>query len=172
MQNRILNLSHQLQNFEDEILRIEGKILELEQRFESMLAIERNHLIRIKNKEIVSDDFILNGRTYQDLSPERAWKLYCDKNFDFILIDVSSKDFEPRRVIPESIHIPWEEFQDRFMEIQARTTPIFIISEDGTKSVLACEFLVKRGFYNCNNVSGGYKYWHGLKLHEISDQSA
>ena len=58
------------------------------------------------------------------------------------------------------------------MEIQARTTPILIISEDGTKSILACEFLVKRGFYNCNNISGGYKYWYGFRLKEVRDTPA
>lgn len=172
MSNRIVNISHQLQVFEDEIQRLEGHILQLEQRIEQLVAIQRNHLIRIKNHEVVPDEFIANGRTYQDLSPEKAWKLYNDKNFDFILIDVSSKDYQSKRKIPESIHIPWEELTERFTEIQSRSTPILIISEDGTKSVLACNFLVKRGFYNCNNISGGHKFWIGLRLEEAKDRTA
>ena len=172
MKNRIVDLSQQLQAFDAEIQRLEGRILELEQSLHSMVDVQRNHLIRIKNHEVVPDEFILYGRKYQDLSPERAWKHYCDKNFDFILIDVSSKNYVPAKKLPESIHIPWEDLADRFMEIQTRTTPIFVISEDGTKSILACEFLVKRGFYNCNNISGGYKYWLGLKLEEVKNQSA
>ena len=167
MAKKFNNIFAQLQFFEKEIQRLNARILELEQKTEQMIQIERNHLIRVKNHEEVSDDFIHHGRRYQDLSPEKAWKLYCDKDYDFILIDVSAKDYQPQRKIPEAVHIPLEEFQERFSEISSKTTPIMVISEDGTTSVLACEFLVKRGFFNCNNVSGGYRYWKGFQLSEV-----
>lgn len=172
MKNRPNNIFSQLQLFEKEIARLEGRILELETNIHKLLEIERNHLIRIKNKEEVSDDFVQNGRTYLDLSPEKAWRLYRNPDFDFILIDVTSKDYEGHNRLPEAIHIPWEDFPERFIEINSRTTPLLIISEDGTHSVLACEFLVKRGFYNCNNVSGGYKYWKGFRLESVKGESA
>ncbi|MBA2404723.1 MAG: rhodanese-like domain-containing protein [Bdellovibrionales bacterium] len=165
------NVFSQLQTFEKEIGLLEGRILELETRIHKLLEIERNHLIRIKNGEEVSDDFIQNGRTYLDLSPEKAWRMYRNPDFDFILVDVTAKDFEVKR-LPEALHIPWEEFAEKFLDIQSRTTPLLIISEDGTNSVLACEFLVKRGFYNCNNISGGYKFWKGFRLEEVKGQSA
>ncbi len=172
MNHKPTNVFGQLQNFERDICRLEGRILELETRIHKLLEIERNHLIRVKNKEEVSDEFILNGRTYLDLSPEKAWRLYRNPDFDFILVDVTSKDYQPQNRLPEALHIPWEEFPDRFLEISSRTTPLLIISEDGTNSVLACEFLVKRGYYNCNNVSGGYKYWKGFRLEKVEGQSA
>jgi rhodanese-related sulfurtransferase len=167
MEKKLQNIFAQLQSFEKEIEFLNARLLELEQKTEQMIQVERNHLIRIKNHEEVSDDFIQHGRRYQDLSPEKAWKLYCDKNYDFILVDVSEKNFSPPRKISEAIHIPWEEFPDRFMEISSKTTPIMIISEDGTKSVLACEYLVRRGFFNCNNISGGYRFWKGFQLSDI-----
>lgn len=166
------NVFSQLDKFEREINRLEGRILELETRMHKMLDIERNHLIRIKNGEEISDDFVQNGRAYLDLSPEKAWKLYRNPDFDFILVDVTAKDFGAQNRLPEALHIPWDQFQERFIEIHSHTTPLMIISEDGTNSVLACEFLVKRGFYNCNNVSGGYKYWKGFRLEEVKGQSA
>jgi rhodanese-related sulfurtransferase len=172
MNHKPTNVFSQLQNFERDISRLEGRILELETRIHKLLEIERNHLIRVKNKEEVSDEFILNGRTYLDLSPEKAWRLYRNPDFDFILVDVTSKDYQLQNRLPEALHIPWEEFQERFLEISSRTTPLLIISEDGTNSVLACEFLVKRGYYNCNNVSGGYKYWKGFRLEKIEGQTA
>lgn len=161
------NLFSQLQHFEKQIDHLEDKILQLEQKLESMVQLERNHMIRIKNNEEITDDYIYNGRRYHDLSPEKAWKLYSNIDFNFILIDVSAHDYEPVRRIPEAIHIPWDDFSERFIEITSKTTPILIISEDGTTSVLACEFLVKRGFFNCNNVSGGYKHWKGFSLSQI-----
>lgn len=166
------NIFSQLQAFEKQIGKLEERILELEQRLESRIQVERNHLIRVKNNEEITDEFIYQGRRYHDLSPEKAWKLYNNRDFDFILIDVSAKDYKPLRPIPEALHIPWEEFRDRFFEIQAKTTPILIISEDGTNSILACEFMVKRGYFNCNNVSGGYKCWKGFGLSDVSDRSA
>jgi rhodanese-related sulfurtransferase len=158
------NIFEQLNQFEKEFGRLESKILEIDQKLEEMVSIQRNHLIRLKNQENVSDEFISSGRRYQDLSPDLAWKLYCDKNFDFILIDVSAKDFAPQHRLEQAIHIPWEEFNERSIEIQNKNTPIFVISEDGTHSILACEFLSRRGFYNCNNVSGGYEYWKGFEI--------
>jgi rhodanese-related sulfurtransferase len=172
MNRKPTNVFGQLQNFERDISQLEGRILELETRIHKLLEIERNHLIRVKNKEEVSDEFILNGRTYLDLSPEKAWRLYRNPDFDFILVDVTSKDYQPRNRLPEALHIPWEEFAERFLEISSRTTPLLIISEDGTNSVLACEFLVKRGYYNCNNISGGYKCWKGFRLEKLEGQSA
>jgi rhodanese-related sulfurtransferase len=172
-----MNLKHtnvfsQLQTFEKEIGRLEGRILELETNINKLIEIERNHLIRMKNGEQLSDDFVQNGRAYLDLSPDKAFKMYRNPNFDFILIDVTSIDFEDTSRLPEAIHIPWEDFSERFIEIQTRTTPLFIISEDGTTSVLACEFLVKHGYYNCNNISGGYKFWKGSRLEEVKGRSA
>ncbi len=167
MARKFNNIFAQLQHFEAEINRLEEKVLQLNQKIDQMVQIERNHLIRVKNHEEISDEFINQGRRYQDLSPEKAWKLYCNKDFDFILLDVSSKDFKPMREIPEVQHIPWEELPNRFFEISSKTTPILIISEEGTNSILACEFMVKRGFYNCSNVSGGYKHWKGFQLTDV-----
>ena len=167
MARKYNNIFSQLQHFEAEIARLEEKVLQLNQKIETMVQIERNHLIRVKNNEEISDEFIQQGRKYQDLSPDKAWKLYCNKDFDFILLDVSAKEFTPERQIPEAQNIPWEELPDRFFELNSRTTPIFIISEDGTNSILACEFLVKRGFFNCSNISGGYKHWKGFQLKDI-----
>jgi rhodanese-related sulfurtransferase len=172
MKKKSFSLSEQLQVFEEDIERLETKIFELESKMERIIQVERDHLIRVKNKEDVSDEFLAHGKTYQDLSPEKAWRFYQQEDFNFIFVDVSAEDFRPLKRVPEALHIPWEEFTERFIEIQSRTIPIFIISEDGTNSILACEFLVKKGYYNCNNISGGYKHWKGFQFSDVSDQSA
>ncbi len=166
------NIFKQLQIFEDEINRLEAKILELESNLERIIQIERNHLTRIKNKEQLPDDFIQNGKEYLDLNPEKAWNLYQDKNFDFIVLDVSSEDLSDEIRLPEAIKIPWEQLPERFMEIKSKIIPIMVISEDGRDSILACEFLAKRGFFNCNNISGGYRFWPGLRMKKFKKVSA
>lgn len=165
--NKPSNVFSQLQAFEENIDRLEAKLLELEQKMDRLVQVERNHLVRVKNHEEVSDEFLMSGRGYYDLSPEKAWKLYQNPDFDCIIIDVSAKNFQSTKKIPEALHIPWEDFSERFLEIQNKMTPILIISEDGTNSVLACEFLMKRGYFNCNNVSGGYKFWKGARLEKV-----
>ena len=167
-----IDLNDHLRHIEDEINLLEGKILALETKLDRLIQIERDHLVRVKNKEELSDEFLSQGKSYQDLTPEKAWKFYQKEDFSFILVDVSNKDFRPLKRIPEALHIPWEEFRNRFIEIQSRTTPIFLICEDGTHSVLACEFLVKHGYFNCNNISGGYKHWKGFQFSDVDDQSA
>ncbi len=167
MKRRASSIFGQFQMFEEEMRRLEDKILSLEQKLQEMNAIQRSHLIRVKNQEELADDFIRLGKPYQDLSPEKAWELYQNPDYNFILIDVS----ESSSSIPEAIHMPWENFHEASLTLQSSTTPIFVISEDGTKSILACEFLVKRGFYNCNNISGGHLYWKGSKIHRF-DESA
>src|SRR3954470_4704387 len=122
---QVHNIFGQLQIFEKEIARLEGRVLELEQKLEKLLEIERNHLIRIKNGEEISDEFILNGRPYQDLTPEKAWRLYKNPDYDFVFLDVTSQDFQVAYRPPEALHIPWEQFADRFYELTTRTTPIF-----------------------------------------------
>lgn len=156
------NLFEQLNIFEKQIHSLERKIAELEYQLEERIQEQRHHLLRVKNRQALPDDFILSGKKYLDLSPEKAYELYHDKEFDFILIDVSEEDFTPPIQLPEAIRMPWSNFSADFLQIQNKSTPLLVISEDGTYSVLACNFLAQRGYYNTNNISGGYKYWKGL----------
>lgn len=167
MATKATNIFSRIQEYEDQIASLEERLLKLEQKIEEFIRLDRSYIVRVKNHEELPDDFILSGRKYNDLSPEKAWKIYCNRDANFILIDVSAADFTPKQKIPEAIHIPWEEFQDKFYEVVHKTTPILIISEDGLTSIKACEFLSRKGFYNCNNISGGYKFWKGFQLSSI-----
>lgn len=153
------NLFEQLNIFERHIENLEHRLFKLESKLDQSIQEQRHLLLRVKNHQDLPDDFILSGKKYLDLSPQKALELYHDKEFNFILVDVSENDFQPPVHLPEAIKMPWSEFQYRSLEIQSKTTPILIISEDGTNSILACHFLIQRGFYNTNNISGGYRYW-------------
>lgn len=144
------------------IAQVEHQLNRLEQKFERDMAVQRNHLVRIKNREEVSDQFLSQGHVYRDLDPHSAWKLFQEQDFDFIFLDVSHSEFRPDLPRPsEALHIPLEDLEARLEELRNKTTPLFIISEDGLRSILACEFLANLGYYNCNNVSGGWAYWPG-----------
>lgn len=141
------------------LTNIERNLAKVDEKLDFSVALQRNHLIRVKNGEFIDDNMILMGLPYNDLSPRRALEIYEDKDMDYILLDITSKGYDKPIELEGAIHIPYEELDHRYVEITNKTTPILVISEDGLKSIQACEKLVKRGFFNVNNISGGYKFW-------------
>lgn len=144
---------------ENRLNNIEANIAKLDEKIDLSVSILRNHLMRVKNGEELADEMILDGRPYSDLSPDRALQIYNDPEFDFILLDVSHSDYSPAYHLNEAVKIPLENLIPRLSEIQSKTVPILVISEDGVRSVQACQLLAKRGYFNLNNISGGYKHW-------------
>lgn len=137
---------------------IEKNIARIDEKLDFSIMLQRNHLVRIKNGEEIDDTMILMGRPYNDLTPERAFKIYNNPNLDFFILDVSQKTFDHKR-LEDAVSIPLEELHIRFSELPSKTIPILIISENGLRSIQACELLVKKGFFNINNISGGYQFW-------------
>ena len=154
-----LKFFQMLEFINNRLTNIEKNISKIDEKVEFGLSLQRNFLIRIKNGEDIDDSSILLGRPYNDLSPVKAYSIYKNADADFIILDVSSKNFNTVIRPKGALHIPLEELNTRYVEIQNKTTPILIISEDGLRSILACEMLVKKGHYNLNNISGGYKFW-------------
>jgi len=138
---------------------IEKNIKSLDEKVEMSLAISRNHLIRMKKDEVLDEELNLMGCPYNDLSPAKAYSIYQNKNIDFHFLDVSLVDYSCSKRPEKILHIPLEELALKAPQTLNRTTPILIISEDGLRSIQACELLIKKGFYNVNNVSGGYLFW-------------
>ena len=138
---------------------IEKNISKLDEKIDYSIALQRNHLIRMKHGEFLDDNMILNGRPYNDLTPQKAFEIFQNKDLDYIVVDVCEKNYSAPLKIEGAIRIPYEELSRRYTEIQSKTTPILVISEDGLKSILACELLVKKGFFNLNNISGGYRFY-------------
>lgn len=148
-----------LEFINNRLTNIEKNISRIDEKLEFSIQLQRNHLIRIKNGEDIDDQTILYGRPYNDLSPQKAHDIYHDHNADFILVDVSHKDYSPPRQLDGLIRIPLEELDWRYAEISSRTLPVLVISENGLRSIQASELLVKKGFFNINNVSGGHEFW-------------
>lgn len=154
------------------LTNIERNIEKLDEKITYAVTLQKNHLIRVKNGENISDRMILESMPYNDLSPQQAFEIYNDRELDFFILDVSKESYHSPK-LDGAIKIPLEDLNMRYAEIPNRTTPILIISEKGLRSIQACEMLVKKGFYNINNVSGGHHYWpkdqefydQGTKMH-------
>lgn len=157
------NIFYKLNEVMSRLDEMEKRLNRLEKSTDDELQVQKCQLMRIKNGDWLSDDYVLNGRSYSDLSPESAWDIYNQKDADFLLLDVSQKSFYPLEELPEALNIPLEELNLRVRELVNKATRVIIISEDGTRSILACEMLNRHGFFNVSNVSGGYKFWPGFK---------
>jgi len=153
-----------------EIKKLQASLSSLQERVERIeltsgrSIVDRYHLLRVKNKEELSDQYIIQGMGYLDLSPDKAFRVYGEQNKDFIILDVSSESYTPFKPLEEARKIPLESLEERVHELTNRAQSIFVISENGTKSILACKLLNQHGFFNLNNISGGYKFWPGFRL--------
>lgn len=156
-----LKIFQMLEFINTRLSNIEKNISKLDEKMDYSIMLQRNHMVRIKNGEDLDDSMVLLGRPYNDLSPQRAFQIFNNPDIDYYILDVSSKDYDGRR-LEEALKIPLEELNYRFAEIPTKTTPILCISENGLKSIQAAEMLVKKGFFNINNVSGGYACWPGF----------
>ena len=157
-----LKIFQMLEFINSRLSNIEKNISRIDEKLDFSITLQRNHLIRVKNGEELDDNMILMGRPYNDLSPQKAWAIFNNPNIDFYVLDVTLKSFQATR-LEGAIHIPLEELNMRFVEVPSKTVPIMIISENGLRSIQACEMLVKKGFFNINNISGGYEFWPGNK---------
>lgn len=155
-----LKIFQMLEFINSRLNNIEKNISRMDEKLDFSITLQRNHLVRIKNGEEVDDNMILMGRPYNDLPPQKAWSIYNNPNIDFIILDVSIKAFQGPR-LKDALQIPLEELHIRFVEIPSKTIPVLIISENGLRSITACELLVKKGFFNINNISGGHEFWPG-----------
>ncbi|MDO9180842.1 MAG: rhodanese-like domain-containing protein [Bacteriovorax sp.] len=165
-----LKIFQMLEFINSRLNNIEKNITRMDEKLDFSITLQRNHLVRVKNGEAIDDNMILMGRPYNDLTPQKAFSIYNNSNIDFLVIDVSQKSFQGTR-LKEAIQIPLEELHIRFVEIPSKTVPVMIISENGLRSITACEVLVKKGFFNINNISGGYEFWPAAddKITSVND---
>lgn len=166
------SIFYNFNKLQDEVKELRKELNDLTEKYEKAMATQRCHIMRIKNGEKLSDEYILNGRNYNDYSPEAAFDFYNQVDENYILLDVSAKGYEPPEELPEATKIPLDELPFRAKEIVNKATPILIISENGVKSILACEMLNEFGYFNVNNISGGYKFWPAFRHKEITKTEA
>lgn len=166
-----LRIFQMLEFINTRLTNIEKNISRIDEKLDFSIALQRNHLIRVKNGDPIDDNMILMGRPYNDLNPQDAYNIFSNPDMDFLVLDVSAANFKSENELEGSIKIPLDELDHRYAEIQNKTTPIMVISEDGLRSIKACELLVRRGYFNVNNISGGHRFWPGasVKLARVNE---
>lgn len=152
------SLNQLINSLEDRINSLQNEISDLKSKNSKEIQKIKSNLLKVKNADNISNDQIINSFHYTDLSSKQAMDIYNKIDENFILLDVSSSDYEATVHLPEAISISYEDLITKTHEFKNRSIRILVLSEDGTKSILACELLFEAGFYNICNISGGYKF--------------
>jgi rhodanese-related sulfurtransferase len=82
------------------------------------------------------------------------------KNTDVMIVDLREPSLYEKGHIPNAINIPFENFQNRYKELDPNKN-IFLICHAGPMGRESGQFLLDQGFHRVSNLSGGMAKWTG-----------
>lgn len=85
-------------------------------------------------------------------------KILDEGSDDVVVIDVRRDDERHECFIKGTVHIPLDNLPNRFSEVSSHKI-IYFHCKAGTRSASACEAMMKGGFKNVYNVTGGILAW-------------
>jgi rhodanese-related sulfurtransferase len=92
-------------------------------------------------------------------SQELAAKLAAKE--EVFIVDVRDPRPFLARHIPDSIHLPADDFADRYTRELDADDEVILICEYGKNSEAAAKFLMSQGFTNVASLEGGLAAWTG-----------
>ncbi|MBI2794326.1 MAG: rhodanese-like domain-containing protein [Ignavibacteria bacterium] len=95
----------------------------------------------------------------EELTPEQL-KAKLDAGEEVIILDVRRADERDYQHIPNSLHIPLQELEQRVGELEPfKDKEIVVYCRSGNRSAHACMYLTMMGFKNPKNLRGGLIAW-------------
>ncbi|SDW06477.1 Rhodanese-related sulfurtransferase [Marininema mesophilum] len=87
---------------------------------------------------------------------------YSTDKENFIWVDVRTEEEFREGHIPGSIHIPFDEMEERYVElVDVKERDVMLICRSGRRSVVAAHILAEEGFQHLFNLKGGMLEWTG-----------
>ncbi len=130
-----------------------------EEELATALSNQRQLVARMARGESVDPEMILEGRLWGDLPAPDALRLFQDDE-DLVVVDVRTVAEVQSGMIRGARHIPLDELPERYAELPKDRSVLFYCAA-GARSADACEFAVREGFEQVNNLSGGFPNWDG-----------
>jgi rhodanese-related sulfurtransferase len=96
-------------------------------------------------------------RGFQNITPEQLGERLCDRQDDFLLLDVRTPQEHAAQAIEGSYLLPVQELQFRASELP-KNKEIIVYCRVGNRSAFASEFLSRLG-YRVKNLEGGILAW-------------
>jgi len=87
-------------------------------------------------------------------------KSRLDAGEKVVILDVRRGDERDFHHIPDSLHIPLQELENRVEELEPyKNTEIIVYCRSGNRSAQACMYLEMMGFTHPVNLKGGMLLW-------------
>ncbi|MDA8792794.1 rhodanese-like domain-containing protein [Bacteriovoracaceae bacterium] len=153
------NIFYRINILEQTIQTLETKISRLDRNLKHNVFKMKSNLINFMQTDSLNIESIFKEYNYIDLAPNTFHNITKSEH-PFLILDVSKESSEKAEQFKNQnyYHIPFDQIKDKHGLLPSKIYPTIIISQDGTKSILACEELYKLGFYAIFNVSGGYNF--------------
>ena len=82
-----------------------------------------------------------------------------------VIIDIRDEHEYKKGHIVNAINLPLSKFDENIEKISSyRKSPVIVVCQTGSRSVTACKKLIKAGFEEVYNISGGMQSWEDNKL--------
>ncbi len=105
-----------------------------------------------------SETAVDDGADWEEINQEEVKKEIGDETVEFV--DLREKELYEEGHISGAIHIPYEDFQQRYQELSDEKR-IILICHTGRMGVESADFLVSQGFDDVANFGGGMAVWEG-----------
>jgi len=122
------------------------------------VELNRRFIARLSAGEELDPESVREGRSWGDVTPERALELF---EGGCTVLDVRTPSETNAGVIPGAILIPVDELPQRYGELKRDAAPLLIYCAMGVRSAAACEFLSEQGFESLHNLGNGFGSWGG-----------
>ncbi|WP_220184961.1 MULTISPECIES: rhodanese-like domain-containing protein [Thermoactinomyces] len=99
---------------------------------------------------------------YKDIEAGEFSQVDESERKKYVLVDVRTSEEYEEGHIPGAIHIPHDEMEERFAELNPhKDEKILLICRSGRRSVIAAHVLHSKGFSQLYNLKGGMLEWTG-----------
>ena len=112
---------------------------------------------------LIQDLFESAFNKFKSLSPMLA--VAKMNSNDALIIDVREPHEFIKGHIENAINTPLSKLADRLNQFnQQKDIPVIVVCQTGSRSVPACKTLIKSGFNDVYNITGGMQAWEDSKL--------
>ncbi|PTM59246.1 rhodanese-like domain-containing protein [Desmospora activa] len=104
----------------------------------------------------------MEKKPYTDVKAVEISERYENEKANYVWVDVRTEEEYEAGHVPGSIHIPFDELDDRGVELERfREQALMLVCRSGRRSVVAAHTLHGQGFSRLYNLKGGMLEWSG-----------
>jgi rhodanese-related sulfurtransferase len=119
----------------------------------------RQLLALLRSGAELSEEMILEGRTWRDVSPAEGLSMLQAGGLH--VLDVRTPQETAVGILPGAQLIPVDQLEARIGELPRDGKKMLVYCAGGGRSAAACEFLSKEGLSGLHNLEGGISSWSG-----------